>query len=192
MITMRITPLTLAGCLLLSGTLLADEKSLAGGDVISIDIKGVPADERAQVGGQYVVSDEGNIQLYLIGETLAMGEKPSTLAAKIEHAYIQQGYYTKPTIVVNTVVKEASDASVTIIGGVRRTGVVPYRPGLTLIDVVSASGGFNQFARIKEVRLTREGRTIVHNCDAMLKEPSKNVAVEPGDKIVVPEWGKRF
>lgn len=189
---MRITPLTLAGCLLLSGALLADEKPLAGGDVISIDIKGVPADERAQVGGQYVVSDEGNIQLYLIGETLAMGQKPSALATRIERAYMEQGFYTKPTIVVNTVAKETADEAVTIIGGVRRTGNVPYRDGLTLIDVVSASGGFNQFARIKEVRLTREGKTIVHNCDAMLKEPAKNVKVEPGDKIVVPEWGKRY
>lgn len=187
---MKTLSLILAALALAAVPLAAEEQPLKSGDQIRIDIKGVPLDERQQVEGHYTVSDDGMINLYLIGEVVALGEKPSTLAAKIQYTYINRGFYTDPTVVISTEA-QAAEGSITVVGGLRKNGVIAYRPGMTLADVITIAGGFSNWARVKEVRLTREGKTIVQNCENLANGPNR-MEVRPGDTIMVPQWGKRF
>jgi len=164
----------------------ANEDTLRKGDQIVIDIKGVPQDEREQVFGTYTISDEGVLELYLIGGIRAIGEKPSTLATLIEQRYLQGGYYTQANVLV-TFDKAQGGRYVTLMGELGENGAIRFTEGLTLMEAISMSGGFTEFANVNEVKLIRNSQARVHDCAVIVNKPEMDVAVLPGDKIFVPQ-----
>jgi polysaccharide export outer membrane protein len=79
-----------------------------------------------------------------------------------------------------------------IVGAVRTPTVVPYKEGLTVLDVILAAGGFTEFAKKNDVLLIRniKGEEIhrtVRVKDVMEGELSENIEIMPGDFIVVKE-----
>ncbi len=164
----------------------AQEETLRKGDQIIIDIKGVPLEEREQVHGTYTISDEGTLELYLIGTVRAFGEKPSTLSTKIERSYIQNGFFTHPNVIIS---RDSAQENrfVTIIGEVQQNGAIRYQEGLSLLEVISMSGGFTGSADVSQVKLVRDDQARIHDCQAIVKNPELDVVVLPGDKIFVPQ-----
>jgi polysaccharide export outer membrane protein len=82
---------------------------------------------------------------------------------------------------------------VKIIGQVAKPQAVPYRQGITALDVVLAVGGLAQFAagnRAKVVR-TENGkqREIRLKLDDLVNKGDmrQNILLQPGDVLVVPE-----
>jgi polysaccharide export outer membrane protein len=77
---------------------------------------------------------------------------------------------------------------------VTNPGAVPYREGMTALDVVLAVGGLAEFAagnRAKLVRKDAKGKTVekrVRLEDLLKKGKLKeNVEMMPGDVLIVPE-----
>jgi protein involved in polysaccharide export with SLBB domain len=173
------------------GSARADEAMLRPGDKIHLEIKGVPDEEKTDLNGDYTVGENGTIPLPYIDDPIAAGEKPSTLARQIATDYQNAQIYTNPTIVINA----DSDGSVRLIsitGGVKDNGAVTYYDGLTLLDAISQAGGLTPFAKEKEVKLIRNSASSEHDMNAIVRDSRLDPTLLPGDKVVVPESGRKL
>jgi polysaccharide export outer membrane protein len=73
---------------------------------------------------------------------------------------------------------------------VERPVSLPYRQGMTVLDVVLEAGGINEFANgSKSTLFRRSGERFEINLDRLLKrgDMSTNFTLQPGDVITVPE-----
>jgi polysaccharide export outer membrane protein len=65
-------------------------------------------------------------------------------------------------------------------------------PNMTVLQALSSSGGFSQFAKLKGIYVlrTEEGKQVKHpfNYKEVVsgKKPELNIVLQPGDVIVVP------
>lgn len=84
-------------------------------------------------------------------------------------------------------------SQVKIIGQVARPQALAYREGMTVLDAVLAVGGLSQFAAGNRARIMRttDGRQqeIKIKLAALVNDGDmkQNVALRPGDVLVVPE-----
>jgi polysaccharide export outer membrane protein len=138
------------------------------------------------------VRPDGKISTPLVEDVVAVGRTPSQLARQME--VVLSAYVRSPQ--VNIIVTNAVGAlsHITVIGQVAKPQSVPYKEGMTVLDVVLAVGGLTDFAagnRAKLVRKDQNGKeaTIkVHLQDLLRKgKMSENLTVRPGDVLVVPE-----
>jgi polysaccharide export outer membrane protein len=137
------------------------------------------------------VRPDGKISTPLVEDMVAVGKSPTALARDIETVLAE--YVKSPQ--VNVIVTQPANVfgQIKVIGQVTRPGAVPYREGMTVIDAVLATGGLSPFAAGNRARIVREDagrRTEVRiKLDALLNhgDMRQNVAIKPGDIIVVPE-----
>lgn len=138
------------------------------------------------------VRPDGKISTPLAPDVQAQGETTSELAASL-HAVLSK-YVQDP--IVTVMVKDfagtgASD--VRVIGQAATPKAIPYRAGMTALDVMVAVGGLSNFAAGNRAQLTRtvNGRTVTStlHLDDLLKsgDMSANVTLMPGDVIRIPE-----
>jgi len=85
------------------------------------------------------------------------------------------------------------DKRVTIVGAVNNPTTVPYREGLTILDIILSAGGFTQFAKENDVVVLRKGengeeiKRSVRVKDLMKGNLKENIKIMPGDFIIVKE-----
>jgi polysaccharide export outer membrane protein len=137
------------------------------------------------------VRPDGKITTPLVEDMVAVGKTPTQLQHDIEKVLGE--YIRSPQVNVIVTQPLSTFSQVKVIGQVARPQSLPYREGMTVLDVVLASGGLGQFAagnRAKLVRTengkTREIRVKLSNLvnDGDL---AQNVPLKPGDVLVVPE-----
>ncbi len=177
---------TLALTLIL-GTLLPQasqaQSTLRIGDSVAVFIAGVGASEQAQVNRQYQVDERGYVKLpYLDNPIQAVGRTPAQLARSIESAYKNNQIYLNPTITINA---QSQARFINVMGEVRSPQRVPYTEDLTLLNAISACGGFSPYAKENAVRLIRGEHQKEFNIKAIKKDPRLDVRLKPGDQIVV-------
>lgn len=138
------------------------------------------------------VRPDGKVSTPLVEDMVAVGKTPSQLARDMETRLAE--YIRSPQVNVIVTQPQSAFSKITVIGQVRTPGEVPYRKGMTVLDVVLASGGLAEFAagnRAKLVRKDASGKPVekrVRLEDLMKKGRLKeNVAVMPGDVLIVPE-----
>ncbi|MFL6514754.1 MAG: polysaccharide biosynthesis/export family protein [Chthoniobacterales bacterium] len=160
------------------------QSTLRIGDPIEVKIGGVPQDEQLQVNNTYVVDSSGSISLPYINKVRAAGLAPSQFARSVEEAYRAGKIYTNPNI---TVVMQPTARFVNVGGAVRQPSRVNFTEDMTLLTAINAAGGFNDFADQKRVRLLRGSKVEVFDIRQFRKDPSKDVALQPGDRVEVPQ-----
>ncbi|MHC1586923.1 MAG: SLBB domain-containing protein [Candidatus Syntropharchaeia archaeon] len=77
-----------------------------------------------------------------------------------------------------------------ILGEVKKPGNYPLKEGMTLIQAITRAGGFTRKAargRVYIVRDSNQERRIKVDVDEIVKDRSKDIELQPGDVIVVPE-----
>ena len=153
-------------------------------DFVDLKISGVPVEEQQQVNNAYTVDANGSINLPYINKVKAAGVTPAQLAASIESSYRAGKIYTNPTI---TVVMGPSTRFVNVGGAVRQPSRIPFTEDMTLLTAISAAGGFNDFADQKRVRVLRGSKVTVYDVRKFRRDPSKDVNLQPGDKVEVPQ-----
>jgi polysaccharide export outer membrane protein len=153
------------------------------GDMLNISVWREP-----DVSGTVPVRPDGRISLPLMGDVMAAGSTPVKLAATItEHL---RHYLTDPRVTV--IVTAANSRRIYLIGEIMRPGAIPMLPNMTLLQALSTSGGFNQFANIKKMYVLRvdggKQTKIPINYKAAIsgQAPEQNLMLRPGDTIVVP------
>ncbi len=160
------------------------QATLRIGDPVELKISGVPAEDQTQVNNTYSVDADGAINLPYIGKLHAEGMTPAQLSRAIEENYRSNKIYTNPNI---TIFMQPTARFVNVGGSVRNPSRVPFTEDMTLLTAINASGGFNDFADQRHVRLLRGSEVTVYDVRKFRKEPSQDVKLRPGDKIEVPQ-----
>lgn len=138
------------------------------------------------------VRPDGKVSTPLIEDMVAVGKTPSELARDMEAKLAE--YIRSPQVNVIVTNPQSSFSKITVVGQVTNPGAVPYREGMTALDVVLAVGGLAEFAagnRAKLVRKDANGKAVERRLrlDDLLKKGrlKENVNMMPGDVLIVPE-----
>lgn len=140
--------------------------------------------------GEVSISNDYTITLPLIGTINLRGKTQRQAEDSIRQLY-DKDYLVNPTVTV-TVLKYA-DRSVNVTGAVTKQGRVqfPQEKGLTLLGALALAEGYTRLAdlkRVKIMRITRgEPESIEVDVDAIRKGNARDVPLEVGDAIFVPE-----
>lgn len=139
------------------------------------------------------VRPDGRISVPLIGDVPAGDKTASELANIIKgklSTYIRDPFVT---VIITELRSHEFLSRVRVTGAVRTPRTMPYRPGMTVLDVVLEAGGINDFAAPNRTKLyrTSEGKARVFDIDLgdIIKKGrlETNVKLVPGDVITVPE-----
>ena len=138
------------------------------------------------------VRPDGKVSTPLIEDMVAVGKTPSELARDMETKLAE--YIRSPQVNVIVTNPQSAFSKITVVGQVTNPGAVPYREGMTALDVVLAVGGLAEFAagnRAKLVRKDAKGKAVEKRVrlDDLLKKGKlkENVEMMPGDVLIVPE-----
>ena len=134
------------------------------------------------------IRPDGKISLPIIGDLQAAGLTAAQLRDSIKD-HLQE---YKETPEVSVIVREVNSLSVFILGEVAHPGKLQLRSETTLLQALSLSGGFTQYADPDNILLLRregggETRIRVRYKDIVNgRNPDGNVLLHRGDTILVP------
>lgn len=152
-------------------------------DVLRIDVW-----KETEISRAVPVRPDGKISLPLLNDVQAAGLTAMELANAISEGL--KKFITNPQVTVS--VTEINSRRVYVTGEVTRPGAFPLLPNMTVLQALTSAGGFTQFARIKNIYVLRSegGKQVKHpfNYKDVVKglHPEDNIALQPGDTIVVP------
>jgi len=133
------------------------------------------------------VRPDGKISLPLLGDVPAAGMTPTELGDAIKQKL--KKFIADPRVTV--VVTAMNSRRIFVTGEVTHSGAMPLLPHMTMLQALAASG-FTQFANVKGIYLlrTEAGKQVklAFNYKDVVKglHPEQNIALKPGDTIVVP------
>ncbi len=139
-----------------------------------------------------MVRPDGKITTPLVEDLPASGKTTAQLARDIEKAlakYIQQPIVT---VIVTNFVGQYSQ-QVRVIGEAAKPQSLPYREGMSLMDVLIAVGGITEFASGNSANIVRTVDGQQTKLPVRLKDLirdgdiSANMPMRPGDILVIPE-----
>ncbi len=165
------------------GTFSDAEYKIGPQDVLRIDVW-----KEEQLTRTVPVRPDGKITLPLLNDVQAVGLTPMELAGVISDQL--KKYINGPQVTVS--VTEINSRRVYVNGEVAKVGAYALLPHMTVLQALSSSGGFTQFARVKNIYVlrTENGKQIkmpFNYKDAISgKNASLNIELQPGDVIVVP------
>ncbi len=137
------------------------------------------------------VRPDGKISTPLVEDMVAVGKTPTNLARDIEKAL--SVYVKSPQVNVIVTVPASVFSQIKVIGQVLHPQALPYRDGMTVLDAILAVGGLGQFAAGNRSRLVRvvNGKTleVTIKLESLVNsgDMKQNLALKPGDVLVVPE-----
>ena len=137
------------------------------------------------------VLPDGRISTPLVESIQATGKTPSQLARDIEAVLAEFVRSPRVNIIVTNAVSTFSQ--VKIVGQVLKPQTMPYREGLTVLDVVLQSGGLATYAAGNRARILRkeDGRDveIKVKLQNLIEKGDfrQNVPMRPGDVLIVPQ-----
>jgi polysaccharide biosynthesis/export protein len=148
-------------------------------DILSIRVWREP-----ELSSAVQVRPDGKITLPLVGEMEAAGQTPEGLKTKIVDAL--QEYIIKPDVIVS--LQSVQSRKYYITGEVNRPGTFPLVVPTTVLEALTNSGGFREFANTKKITILRKGKILKFNYNDVVKGKNmqQNVPIENGDYIVVP------
>ncbi len=159
---------------------------IAPGDTLQIFVRDNP-----KLSIAVPVRPDGRISIPLVQSIMAAGKTPEQLAGDLEE---QLGRYIRSpmvTVIVTSFVG-AFDQQVRVVGQATTPKAVPYRRGMTLLDVMIEVGGLTKFASGNSAKIVRQlpdgsKRTIpVRLGDLMNGAVDDNRAMRPGDILIIP------
>lgn len=164
------------------------EYRVGPGDVLDIRVWGAQDLSTTQK-----VRADGIITMPLGGDLTATGKTTEQLNAEIVESLNQ--YLQKPvvTVIVNQSDSDIYAQRVRITGAVNDPQSVPWRQGMTVLDLVLLAGGPNQFAKAEQAKLIRntvDGQKMYPiNIDELLNGGNldANYVLGPSDMITIPE-----
>jgi polysaccharide export outer membrane protein len=179
--------------LILSASLLSPEFSRAqqersnyrigANDILSIYVWKEPDLTR-----DITVMPDGRITFPLIGEIQAQGQTVDQLKRTISEKL--EKFVTAPEVTV--IVSESRSRIIYTVGKVTNPGPYPLAPDMTVLQALSAAGGFTEWADTKNILIVRrEGGKEVHlpfNYKEFTdgRNLEQNILLKPNDTIVVP------
>ena len=184
----------LLGCSGSGGVLLPDTPTrqttsyvVGPGDELKIFVWRNP-----ELSSDVIVRPDGKISSPLITELEVTGLEAPVIAGLIESELSQFIRTPRVTVIVSNF-NSTVDQQIRVIGNATNPMVIPYRTGMTLLDVMIAVQGLSEFADGDNAKLIRKKNGVdtsyVIKLDSLIKDGdiSMNRAVLPGDTIIIPE-----
>ena len=157
---------------------------LGPGDELEITVYGAP-----DLSGHTRVSADGNISIPLIGYVRVAGLSSSEAEATIEAQLRKNNIVNDPQVSVYA--KEYTSSGISVAGEVVKPGFYSALGPHRLFDVLQAAGGPTDRAANKVVIRHRDEKDATTL--SISKDPAEmaasNVALQPGDTVVVPKAG---
>ncbi|WP_373568233.1 XrtA/PEP-CTERM system exopolysaccharide export protein [Marinimicrobium sp. ABcell2] len=146
-----------------------------------------------ELSGNVPVRPDGKISLALVGDVTAAGQTATGLASELASQLNE--YIRNPQVTVIVTNPSSSDYQrrVRITGAVRNPQSIPYRDGMTVLDLVLMAGGVNEFASANNAKLYRrlDGELKVFpiylNDLINRGRVETNYDLQPSDIVTVPE-----
>ncbi|WP_373026053.1 XrtA/PEP-CTERM system exopolysaccharide export protein [Thioalkalivibrio sp.] len=138
------------------------------------------------------VRPDGRISTPLVKDVVASGKTTTELARDMEEVLAE---YIRDPVVTVTVTQFAGAFSqqVRVVGQAVNPEAVPYREGMTALDVLIAVGGLTDFAAgnrstiVREVDGERQSFGVRLNDLVRRGDIEANVRMLPGDILIIPE-----
>lgn len=167
---------------------VTEEYRIGVGDALQINVWRNP-----ELSTGVPVRPDGKISLPLIGDIMAANLTATQLSTNIIAGL--ENYVRNPQVTVIVANPSSSDFQrrVRITGAVGSPQSLPYRDGMTVLDLVLLAGGPNEFAAANKAKLYRKvnGETKVYPIYlGDLIENGKvetNYPLQPSDIVTVPE-----
>jgi len=147
-----------------------------------------------ELGAKVQVRPDGRITTPLITDLTAAGRTPAQLAEDIKGRLTQ--YIEEPLVSVMVEKFQGTFAQqVRVVGATAKPASLPFRANMTLLDAMIEVGGLSEYAAGDRARLIRQDRATGKQTEYNLKiarllkkgDTRANVALEPGDVIIIPE-----
>lgn len=139
------------------------------------------------------VRPDGRISLPLIPDIQAAGRSPTALARDIEEQLRRYVREPSVTVMVRTFMGP-SNQQIRVIGEAAQPMGLPYRDGMTVMDVVIGARGLTRYAagnRAEIIRRETNGsREVIRvRLNDLMRggDVSQDVAMRPGDTLVIPQ-----
>lgn len=138
------------------------------------------------------VRPDGKFSTNLVEDLQASGKTPTELAREIETALSE--YIRDPlvTVTVGGFVGEYYE-QVRVVGEASQPQAVPYRTNMTVLDLMITVGGLTEFAAGNKATIIRTSEGSQQQYSVRLEDLVKNgdisanVAMQPGDILIIPE-----
>ena len=167
---------------------ILEEYRIGVGDELQINVWRNP-----ELSSSVPVRPDGKISLPLVGDIMAANLTTTQLSNNITAGL--ESYVRSPQVTVIVANPSSSDFQrrVRITGAVRSPQSLPYREGMTVLDLVLLAGGTNEYASANKAKLYRKvnGETKVypiHLTDLIENgNVETNYPLQPSDIVSVPE-----
>ena len=182
-----------------AATAQAQDYNVRAGDVLGIEVL-----EDSSLNREVLVLPDGRFNFPFAGSVQASGRSTGQIAQEIT-AGIADNFASQPNVFVSvrTLRQEAPRTgpsapavmNIYLLGEVNAPGIKQVVPGATLLQALSESGGFTNFAALRRVQLRRtDPRTNVQtvtliNYKALANGAalSRDIILGEGDVILVPQ-----
>jgi len=160
----------------------AETYVIGASDVLTVTVWKEPT-----LSGSILVRPDGMISLPLLGDVQASGLTPPQLADQITTKL--KKFVQDPN--VSVVIGQIHSKIVYLLGEVGKKGPIDMTPGMTLLEAIGSAGGLTEYANAKKIYILRDegGKHLkipVHYKEALKGDSTLDLALKPGDTIVVP------
>lgn len=138
------------------------------------------------------VRPDGRISTPLVEDLPAVGKTPTQLARDIEVAL--SDFIRAPTVsVIVSNFVGTFDNQVRVVGQAQSPQAIPYRQGMTILDVMIQVGGLAPSAAGNRARILRRANGVAEEIPVRLNtllnagDLSGNLVMMPGDILIIPE-----
>ncbi len=131
-----------------------------------------------ELSGEFVIDDQGNLNMPLIGKVSAQDKTLSEVEEAVV-ARLRNGYLRDPKVSLEVL----NYRPFFIQGEIKEPGEYPYKTGLTLQDAVAIAGGYSYRANDKAVFIRKVGT----DREVSVALTGTRVHIQPGDSIRIPE-----
>jgi polysaccharide biosynthesis/export protein len=170
-------------------TVSPNEYVIGPGDSLSVFVYQSPDLSEQAVS----VRPDGKISIPLVQDIQAAGTTPPQLANQIADRLRQYVREPKVTVIVRSFVGPAN-RQVRVIGQATEPTAIPYRDGLSMLDVMIAVKGLTKYAAGNRAMIIRHEpsgqQEVIHvHLDDLMNDGdmSQNIRMQPGDTLVIPE-----
>ncbi len=140
------------------------------------------------------VRPDGRISLPLVQDIQAAGRTPAVLATEIGQRLREFVRDPNVTVTVRSFVGPAS-RQVRVIGEATEPTAIPYRDGMTVLDVLIATRGLTRFAAGNRATIVRRDtpdgsqQIIPVRLSALVRDGdiSQDIPLRPGDTLIIPQ-----
>ena len=166
---------------------VAEHYIIGPGDTLQIYVRDNPG-----LSTVVPVRPDGRISIPLVQSIMAAGQTPDQLAIALKkalHKYVREPVVT---VIVKSFVGAYSQ-QVRVVGQAVTPKAVPYRSGMTLLDVMIEVGGLTKFAAGNDAKIVRHlpngtEKSIPVRLGKLMNGAIKdNVVMRPGDILIIPQ-----